>query len=328
MLRFRRPEVVLAFLAGVMFIALWETLLGYQAANCSYQQEYQAKAEPTDSRPTAQNKHSSGGEEHGHKTISEPLVCGVAGIPTAARQFMNRNEGFFVASFTLALVLVTGWLVWATLKLWEAGEKQFGLLSKSAAAQSRDMQASIQVAKRSADVAERALILTDRPWVDIRVEITGALKFDPVEGCLIKIKLTLVNIGRSPAIGLGYFIEFCPSISQAIERHQKMVESTRFMIKEGSFGSTRFPNDPFNIEMAIGATPSQIEASLKEGESGLVEPYIVACAYYGLPTGGRFRYTTINKAIWLKGEAEGFAPNGEYAVEDMSVSSFNTGETT
>jgi hypothetical protein len=110
---------------------------------------------------------------------------------------------------------------------------------------------------------------------------------------LLKVKLTLLNIGRSPAMGLGYYIDLLPSIPQAVEKHQKMVNSTRLMVKGISFGQTRFPGNSLEIEMAIGATPAEIETAIKENESGLVEPYIVACAYYGLPTGGRFRYTSL-----------------------------------
>src|ERR1700712_3429642 len=108
MLRFRRPELLLAFMAGLVFFALWETLLNYQAANCSYQQEYRAKGPQGDSHAALNNQASHGSDEHGHKTVSEPFVCGVAGIPTAVRQFMNRNEGFFVGGFTFMLVFVTG----------------------------------------------------------------------------------------------------------------------------------------------------------------------------------------------------------------------------
>jgi hypothetical protein len=35
---------------------------------------------------------------------------------------MNQNEGFFIGSFTLLLVIVTAWLVWATIKLWRGAE--------------------------------------------------------------------------------------------------------------------------------------------------------------------------------------------------------------
>jgi hypothetical protein len=247
----------------------------------------------------------------------------------------SKNHGFWekascdpTAYFTLWLVAFTGVLAVSTIGLWI-------VTWRGSTSQARDMRASIQVAqdaakaaKRSADIADRLLTWTDRPWVDVRLKITGDLKFDTVEGCMMKIKLTLENIGKSPAIGLGFYVRFCPSISQAVESHREMVESTRYMFKESAFGHTRFPNDPLEIDMVIGATPAQIEAGIKESDSGLVEPYIVACAYYGLPTGGRFRHTSINKAIWIDdSDTRGLAPVGEYPVDKMSLSAFNTGET-
>jgi hypothetical protein len=248
-----------------------------------------------------------------------------------------------LAFYTLWLMGFTGVLAFATIGLgiataflYATGEKQFRVAIRASVKQSRDMQASIKVAQdaakaatRSAEIADRLLVISSRPWVDLRVEISGPLKFDPVDGCSIKIKVTLLNIGRSPAIGLGYFIALLPSIPQAIEKHHSLIESARFMIKETSFGQTRFPGHPLEREIEIGAMPSQIEAATKESESGLVEPYIVACAYYGLPTGGRFRYTSINKAIWLvAADVKGFAPTGEYPLDKIYLSSFNTGETT
>jgi hypothetical protein len=61
MLRFRRPELFLAFAAGVIFVALWETILSFQAANCSYQQEYKAKTEPADSHAPPNNQGNQSG---------------------------------------------------------------------------------------------------------------------------------------------------------------------------------------------------------------------------------------------------------------------------
>jgi hypothetical protein len=201
MLRFRRPELLLAFMAGLALFALWETILGYQARNCSYQQEYQAKANPIDGHAPAANKGGDGGEEHGHKTVSEPFVCGVAGIPTAARQFMNRNEGFFVASFTLALVLVTAWLVWATLKLWDAGENQLRFLRQSAAVQARDMQASISAAEAGVSVAQD----TAQRQLRAYVTVSGVARTkDPgkLEGPGFAVLVDVQNDGQTPAYDL------------------------------------------------------------------------------------------------------------------------------
>jgi hypothetical protein len=232
--------------------------------------------------------------------------------------FADHAPDWFVAIFTGLLVYVTYRLVKSTNKLWEAGERQIKVAENA-----------VNAAKRSADVAERALTLADRPWVDLRIEITGPLVFDPIEGCKIDIKLTLLNIGRSPAIGLGFFIELAPSIDQAISSHNKMIENTRFMLSEISFGHTRFPGHPLEEQIMLTATRTEIKTGMQENESkSMIKLYVVACAYYGLPTGGRFRYTSVNRAIFRKDSDMDFTPAGEYPIENLFLSSFNPGKTT
>ena len=123
MFRFWRPETIVAFLLGVALFAVWETVLDYQAANCSYQKEYQRNPEPHIGERTSGDQKNDGDEQKEHSSIREPFVCGIAGTPTALRTLMNHNEGFFVGGFTFMLVFVTAWLVWATLKLWEAADE-------------------------------------------------------------------------------------------------------------------------------------------------------------------------------------------------------------
>jgi hypothetical protein len=113
---------VLAFLLGVASIAVFETVLSYQALNCSNQQQTHGANTPSDAKPTAAQKADDGGHEKKNNAVSEPFVCGIAGFPAAVRQFMNHNEGFVVGTFTFLLVFVTAWLVWATIKLWRGAE--------------------------------------------------------------------------------------------------------------------------------------------------------------------------------------------------------------
>lgn len=225
-------------------------------------------------------------------------------------KILHTLEGAITALATAAIACFT-WTLWkSNEKMWE--------VTKIAA----------DAAKRSAEVADRALTLTDRPWVDLRIEIVGPLVFDPVEGCKLDVKLTLLNIGRSPAIGLGVFISLLPSINQAVDSHDKMIKNLRFMFSETSFGHTRFPGDPLEKQIMLTVTRDKIETGIQESESKLVEPYIVACAYYGLPTGGKFRYTSVNRAIFLKDNDLSFSPEGEYPADRLVLSSFNPGETT
>jgi hypothetical protein len=66
----------------------------------------------------------------------------------------------FIAWFTLSLRQSTD-------KLWDAGERQLGLLAQTSAAQSKDMQDSVAVAKESAEISRTSLISTQRAYVRV-----------------------------------------------------------------------------------------------------------------------------------------------------------------
>ena len=90
-----------------------------------------------------------------------------------------KLSDLLIALFTYGLFLATGWLVWATLKLWEAGERQIRVATEAA-----------NQATRSADIAERALIAGQRaflfvtfnqsPVMDANTQKISAWNFTPV----------------------------------------------------------------------------------------------------------------------------------------------------
>jgi hypothetical protein len=310
----------MGFALGGSFVWGWNfTPPSHPVASDHQHQQHSTQAtQPADRKPEG--------------TSTAPFFVQVMPSPKPAEERAQEEEDReekktadrWLVRWTFALFAATIGLILAT-----------GVLGYFAYRQADDMKASIKAADRaakaadrSAAVAERSLTLADRPWVSLTIEIIEGLKFDPSLGCMTKVKLTLSNIGRSPAVALGYFIELCPSIEQAVTRHQVMLDSARSMITGISFGHTRFPNDPLEREIPLFIDQQKIETGIKENESGLVEPYIVACVYYGLPTGGRFRHTSVNRAIWLNDDTPGFAPAGYYPLDKISLSSFDGGQTT
>jgi hypothetical protein len=122
MLRKINPLFVIAFLLGVGTVAVFETLLSFQASQCSPKEQSQNAKTPDNQKPSSGQQPNHEGGQHSHKAVGEPFVCSMGGLPTAARVFMNQNEGFFIGTFTLLLVIVTAWLVWATIKLFRGAE--------------------------------------------------------------------------------------------------------------------------------------------------------------------------------------------------------------
>ncbi len=162
--------IVLAFLFGVAFIGIFQTILSYQASNCSdYQQA------PRDIAHDPLRNPSAGGHENKSKSTSESIACGIAGLPATVRQFMNHNEGFSVGGFTFFLVVVTAWLVYATTGLRESTDKLW-------------------------EASERQHVATQRPWVKVdSIRLASDLIFENGEGW-IDLLVTVSNKGNSPGL--------------------------------------------------------------------------------------------------------------------------------
>jgi hypothetical protein len=88
--------------------------------------------------------------------------------------------------------------------LWRAGEKQFRHARRSAAIQSRDMQASIAVANRSADISERTLVGIERPW--LFVNLHSHLGGEVGDYKIPFARFDISNHGRMPGIIEGCWI--------------------------------------------------------------------------------------------------------------------------
>jgi hypothetical protein len=198
-------------------------------------------------------------------------------------------------------------------------EKQLVLIEKNAAQQARDMRGATSVAQeaakaaqRSAEVAESTLILNDRPWVAVTIDLVGPLMFD-ADGCGVDLKIAFKNVGRSPAVQLGHYFDFCASIDATVDSDARMVKSAEKMLASTSFGETLFPNEVRELEIRETISREKLDAAIKANESKLADLHVLCLAYYGLPTGGWFRYTAVIRALVPKGgDIEGF--DGKEAV--------------
>ncbi|RTL52540.1 MAG: hypothetical protein EKK40_07555 [Bradyrhizobiaceae bacterium] len=201
-----RTETVLGFLVATVF---WVGVLGWQAAYA-----------PTD----AEKQKCYQAAEKEHYKAEE------------CKTLWERTTSDPVAFFTLWLVIFTGGLTVSTVLLWLAGEKQARHARRAAAAQSRDMQASI-VAARDANTLTRDIFVADqRPWLLWKIPPT--VEMTKNGGHLhIKIDGSLTNIGKTPARNISYFAKFYvpgknePAINQGIAYFfEHMAEPTSFAL--------------------------------------------------------------------------------------------------
>ncbi|MCP1915415.1 hypothetical protein J2R96_007895 [Bradyrhizobium elkanii] len=216
----RVPEIVLGFLVAT---ALWAGIFLFQPQKAV--PNYEANPAPAEQQHAIPDGAAGQQEQHakGHQKSNWHDT------------FLNHTPDWFVALFTALLTFVTYRLVSttgdlrdSTDRLWEAGERQIELARTTAATQSRDMQDSIAVARRSADAAmkaaktaEKALFLDQRPWLHwkfpaglkahksgrhIRVEVAAVLENTgktPAANVLLSARLFNVS-NREPVINVGW----------------------------------------------------------------------------------------------------------------------------
>jgi len=88
------------------------------------------------------------------------------------------------------LVIGAGWLAWATLKLWNAGEQQIAVANVFA-----------EASQRSADTTERSLTRLERPY--ILPSAVGGINFSEAPDVRHTVGFAVINYGRAPAILRG-----------------------------------------------------------------------------------------------------------------------------
>lgn len=148
----RKPEIMLGFLLATV---CWVGVLGWQASYA-----------PTEGE---KGQCEEAAKASGHKTEE-------------CKTLWERTTTDPVAFFTFWLVVFTGVLGASTVLLWLAGEKQLGLL------------------KRSADISERALTELEAPFIAIKIVESGVDRtYGEMGHNFIKLIFCISNFGRTPA---------------------------------------------------------------------------------------------------------------------------------
>ena len=147
-------------------------------------------------------------QEEQHKSAIEDAVKGptqffaaISAHKDCAGHFVEENGEGIIASFSIILAISTIGLWLAANRLWAAGEKQFALLSETAAAQSRDMQASIAASTAAVEIATQTFLAEHGTWLKVYPTIVGPIRFT---GGKIRMEITIQaeNIGKNPAIAV------------------------------------------------------------------------------------------------------------------------------
>lgn len=241
----------------------------------------------------------------------------------------HPNE-FVIACSAIVTAAFTGILAFKTRGLFQetAGlREETAALARFARQQAEDMKTSIKEARRAADVAERTLVLTTRPWIGIKVEIAGPLRFTATE-CTVDIKVIRRNYGRSPALNAGYHLNFEAGVGKAIDTRFKLEDAVRKRLSIGMMGNPMFPADPHEDTFTNSISRAELEEARQSDEKQELRLFVIACTFYTSPTGGRVRYTSLDWEIVRKGAADyGFVGvDEEIAPDQLELLGPNLGE--
>jgi hypothetical protein len=237
-------------------------------------------------------------------------MCGrnvTEGTPTAQHEQQAPNEAAkskkdetdeAIAFYTLWLMAFTGILAFATIGLggatvllYATGEKQFKFSMRSAIRQAKATKESIAAAREANNVAERALIAGQRPWLHVDVFIDGDMTFDDHGNALLPLVFILKNIGRSPATN----VRVNPFIFLDSPRHPRpIVEYKKFCdIIRGThdhlMSHTLFPEEqPREISMYTSISSAQFEEHRESWAAHASEwkyfsPHVIGCVSYSIP---------------------------------------------
>jgi hypothetical protein len=139
-------------------------------------------------------------------------------------------------------------------------------------------------AKLSADVAEKALIAANRPWVKVDIQVGGPIFFD-ANGANFRLKYILTNVGHSPATNVWVIPRVIYPVYSATEpggfspRAEMQRDIDVLKTRSPSpFGFALFPGDVIIQDITISMPQSEIERSTQIIQA--IYPEIVGAVDY------------------------------------------------
>ena len=160
--------------------------------------------------------------------------------------------------------------------------------------QSTATKIAADAAQKSAGIAEKTMIGTQRPWVSVHLNLGSGFKFDK-EGGTITIVFRVKNVGNSPAMGVnihpGVVLSFIPK--DVIDEQKRMLATIPRNDPTPDlpphFGYILFPGEEFTYETTFPISREQIEKFKTEMIKSFggnreslkfITPSVVGCVVY------------------------------------------------
>lgn len=137
-------------------------------------------------------------------------------------------------------------------------------------------------ARDAADVGASQLELSERPWVDADIKVSGPLYFN-VNGANLNVLITLRNTGHSPAVNTTInpgFMLLYGGPDPRTYRNQLCAQA-RNNVTALDYGTTLFPNATFPQPETITIPQKTVGESSSKQKGKMIWPVVVVCTAYG-----------------------------------------------
>lgn len=204
------------------------------------------------------------------------------------QQYREQKEPFWQRATTDPVAAFTLWLVIFTAVLGITSVLQYGSLIRGEATSA----ANAKAAKEAVEIAQRSMVASERPWVQVRINLgPNGVTFDD-NGVGVDLVFTLKNTGKTPAIGVG--IEGGPKLAGDVNNRMSDLENICSTARKEPFnpkriGYTIFPNDTLVFRMTYGFADKATlaKAAIFPGDT-FIMPVVIGCADY---------FTTLNDGV-------------------------------
>jgi hypothetical protein len=205
--------------------------------------------------------------------------------PTAPQSDRWSFRGFISFLFPDALAIFTFFLVIATIALGVIAYVQIQFLGRA----EQIAADSAQSAKQSAEIAEKALLVSERPWVSVEIAIASDLTYNQDGEARIEIAFILKNTGKSPATNVFVDAEFTPLMTDkgvGLDKMQEICARVRAApTGKRLLGHSIFPGDAFTYRINLGMPKTQFDKPFANTAAlDFFTPTLVGCVSYLFPS--------------------------------------------
>ena len=177
-------------------------------------------------------------------------------------------------------------------------------IADRAATEARDAIVAAQTGANAAEEANKInreiLIATNRPWITVTLAMRqGKPLMFTVDKIIAYIEVTVKNIGRSPATGVGFIVELYPD-SVAANRRINNINLIDVVGAVTGLGRMLVPDDEFSATREVDTSLEDFKRAIREGALMEIDngepfdqgwPTVVATVWYKIPADPIPKYT-------------------------------------